>query len=221
MIGLKSRAALAFGMVVALSACSNKTDDDRGIYGMLFDTVRQSAGSMGKSSAAAKPAAPADPGAMAAEALRVNPGPLILVGLESMGTTQVLAMTGDNNGMRTYMTKNEQALILRNGMLVGTRGLGNDLSVAEAAGSAALIRASRSGQAERTMRYFSGDGLERPLPMTCTVAPGPNAGVMLESCEGYGAKFQNNYLVQGGRVTVSRQWIGPALGYVTIQELRP
>ena len=44
---------------------------------------------------------------------------------------------------------------------------------------------------------------------------------MLESCAGHGVAFQNNYLVQGGRITVSRQWIGPALGYVTIQELRP
>ncbi|WP_189654825.1 YjbF family lipoprotein [Paracoccus mutanolyticus] len=44
---------------------------------------------------------------------------------------------------------------------------------------------------------------------------------MLESCVNGPLKFQNNYLVQGGRITVSRQWIGPNLGYVTIQELRP
>ncbi|AWX92561.1 hypothetical protein DPM13_03105 [Paracoccus mutanolyticus] len=49
----------------------------------------------------------------------------------------------------------------------------------------------------------------------------PKPGVMLESCVNGPLKFQNNYLVQGGRITVSRQWIGPNLGYVTIQELRP
>src|SRR5690606_2017099 len=112
------------------------------------------------------------------------------------------------------------ALIFRSGMLSGTRGLGNDLSVAEP-GTEALIRAGRSGSAKRIMRYFSGDGLERPLDFDCTVAPGPAASVMTESCQGHGLSFQNSYMVQGGQIPVSRQWVGPALGYVTVQTLRP
>lgn len=167
--------------------------------------------------AAAAPAAPADPQTMAAEALAVNPGPLILAGLENMGSTQVLAMTGENGGMRTYMTKNEQALIMRGFMLTGTRGLGNDLSVAEASQSAALIAAGRSGTARRVMRYYSGDGLERPIDFTCKIGRGAKAGVMVEDCAGHGLSFQNSYLPGAG---VSRQWVGPALGYVTITTLR-
>ncbi|WP_347267486.1 YjbF family lipoprotein [Paracoccus sp. (in: a-proteobacteria)] len=211
-----TRALLGCAMLIGLSACGNATDKNDSIYVKLAQAARQ-----GVAQRNAKPAPAPDPSAMAAEALRVNPGPLILVGLENLGRTQVLALTGENAGARTYMTANEQALVLRGGMLAGTRGLGHDLSVAEMSGSAALVRAGRSGQAQRVMRYWTGDGLERPLPMDCTITPGPKPGVMLESCEGLGAKFQNNYLVQGGRITVSRQWIGPALGYVTIQELRP
>ncbi len=158
-----------------------------------------------------------DPQAMAAEALAANPGPLILAGFENQGTTQVLAMMGENRGMRTYMTKAEQALILRGFMLTGTRGLGHDLSVAEADGSAALVAAGRSGSARRVMRYYTGDGLERPLEFACRVGPGPNAGVMVEDCTGHGISFQNSYLPSAG---VSRQWIGPGLGYATIQVLR-
>ena len=71
------------------------------------------------------------------------------------------------------------------------------------------------------MRYWTGDGLERPMSFDCTIGPGPKAGVILESCQNGPATFQNNYIVSGGRVTVSRQWVGPNLGYVTIQELRP
>ncbi|MGR3544142.1 MAG: YjbF family lipoprotein, partial [Paracoccus sp. (in: a-proteobacteria)] len=112
------------------------------------------------------------------------------------------------------------ALILRGGMLVGTRGLGNDLSVAEPQ-TEALIRAGASGSGTRVMRYFTGDGLERPLQFACTTAPGPKSGVTLENCEGHGVGFQNSYISQGGQIVVSRQWIGPALGYVTIQTLRP
>ncbi|KRW93960.1 YjbF family lipoprotein [Paracoccus sp. PXZ] len=212
----RTKRILLGGMLLgALAACGNQDNNDS-VFGKLAQAARQSVAQRN-----AEPAPAPDPSAMAAEALRVNPGPLILVGLENAGSTQVLAMTGQNAGSRTYMTKNEQALILRNGMLAGTRGLGNDLSVAEMSSSAALVLAGRSGEARRVMRYWTGDGLERPLPLDCRVGPGPKPGVMVESCEGFGLSFQNSYLVQGGRVTVSRQWIGPALGYVTIQELRP
>ena len=117
-------------------------------------------------------------------------------------------------------TPAEEALILRNGMLVGTRGLGHDLSVAEP-GTEGLIRAGASGSGTRVMRYFAGDGVERPLQFACTVGAGPRPGVTVESCEGHGTSFQNSYMVGGGQIAVSRQWIGPDLGYVTIQVLRP
>ncbi|KGJ04788.1 Group 4 capsule polysaccharide lipoprotein gfcB, YjbF [Paracoccus halophilus] len=213
-----TRGAIGAALLAMLAACGN-TGSEGSISGMFATALKQSAARMRGEEAKVAPAP--DPSAMAAEALRVNPGPLILVGLERMGTTQVLAMTGQNAGQRTYMTKNEQALIMRDGMLVGTRGLGNDLSVAEMSGSSALIRSGRSGQARRVMRYWTGDGLERPLSLDCTIGPGAKAGTIVESCQNGPLNIQNNYIVQGGRVTVSRQWIGPNLGYVTIQELRP
>lgn len=218
MIGTMMRFSIGATALALLAACGNMGGSGDSIAGKLAQAARQSVDAR---RAGAQPAQPADPAQMAATALRVNSGPLILVGLESSGTTQVMAMTGQNAGQRTYMTPNEQALILRDGMLAGTRGLGHDLSVAEAEQSAALIRAGRSGQARRVMRYWTGDGLERPLRLDCQIGAGPKPGVMLESCVNGPLKFQNNYLVQGGRITVSRQWIGPNLGYVTIQELRP
>lgn len=212
------RAGFGLAMLAMLAACGS-AGSDGGVRGMLVTAIKTGAAKAAGKDRAAQPAP--DPSAMAAAALRVNPGPLILVGLERMKTTQVMAMTGENAGMRTYMTKNEQALILRSGMLVGTRGLGHDLSVAEMSGSATLIRAGRNGQAQRVMRYWTGDGLERPLTLDCTIGDGAKPGVIVESCRAGVLEFQNNYKVQGGRVTVSRQWIGPDLGYVTIQELRP
>lgn len=212
------RAGFGLAMLAMLAACGN-AGSEGSVRGMLTTAIKESAAKAAGKERAAQPAP--DPSAMAAAALRVNPGPLILVGLERMKTTQVMAMTGENAGMCTYMTKNEQALILRGGMLAGTRGLGHDLSVAEMSGSAALIRAGRSGQAQRVMRYWTGDGLERPLTLDCTIGGGAKPGVIVESCRAGVLEFQNNYMVQGGRITVSRQWIGPDLGYVTIQELRP
>lgn len=216
--GKMTLAALA---LTGLAACGNGNADESGggVLGALTQTAQQAVAQRGASSR--QPATPPKtPAEAAAEALRVNPGPLIQVGFETLGRTQVMAMTGQNGAMRTYMTPAEEALILRGGMLIGTRGLGNDLSVAEP-GTEALIRAGAAGSGQRVMRYFSGDGLERPLQFTCTVGAGPKPGVTVETCEGHGASFQNSYMVQGGRIAVSRQWIGPALGYVTIQTLRP
>ena len=206
---------MAAAALAALGACGN----DAGGAGPL-GVLAQTAGQVVAARRAPAPAAPArSPAEAAAEALRVNQGPLIQAGFESLGRTQVMAMTGQNGNMRTYMTPAEEALILRDGLLVGTRGLGNDLSVAEP-GTAGAIRAG-AGSGTRVMRYFSGDGLERPLRFDCTVAAGPRPGVTVEDCTGHGISFQNSYAQQGGAIAVSRQWIGPAAGYVTITTLRP
>ncbi|MBB1490138.1 MULTISPECIES: YjbF family lipoprotein [unclassified Paracoccus (in: a-proteobacteria)] len=216
MNGMIRGAALALALPLLAAGCSGGSASGDagtgpGIGGSLARAV------LSQRQAPAEPAAAPDPQAMAAEALAVNPGPLILVGLERLGTTQVLAMTGENRGMRTYMTKNEQALIMRGFMLTGTRGLGHDLSVAEAEQSAALVAAGQSGPARRVMRYYSGDGQERPLVFACQIGRGPNPGVMVENCDGHGLQFENSYLPSAG---VSRQWIGPGLGHATIQVLR-
>lgn len=217
MNGHLRNAAAGLALVALTAGCSSRNSISDGPT--TLSVARSALGQVLAWRKAAPAGAPADPQAMAAEAMRVNPGPLILVGLEQAGTTQVLAMTGDNPqaGTRTFMTKNEQSVILRGMMVRGTRGLGHDLSVVEADQSAALVAAGQSGTARRIMRYYSGDGLERRLDFTCQIGPGPKAGVMVEACRGHGLSFQNNYLRSGG---VSRQWLGPGLGYATIQVLR-
>lgn len=210
------RLTVALALMAGLAACGNESQ------GVLTQSLQQVAAeriARGQSPAAAPAPARSDAERIA-EALRVNPAPLIQVGFEALGQTQIMAMVGQNGAMRTYMTPSEEAVILRGGMLVATRGLGRDLSVAEP-GTDPLIRAGQSGRATRIMRYLGGDGLERPLQFDCTTAPGPEAGLMIESCTGHGTTFQNTYIVQGGQIVVSRQWVGPGLGHVTIATLRP
>lgn len=231
---LKTASTLATAAVL-LSACgTSNPEGGSSILGQLRQAAAPVAARVtGGGEAEAQQAAPLSPEQMAARALAANPAPLLLVTLESSGATQVMAMTGENGGMRTYMTTNEQALIMRGGMLVGTKGLGHDLSVAEANNSAALIRSRRAGQSTRINRYIGGDSVERPLNLNCTVALGEgqsfsfagtswNATQVVETCQGGGAEVQNSYLVTAsGQIPVSRQWISPDLGYATIQTIRP
>lgn len=224
-------AGLALALLVA---CGNQQDQGPALYDIARQAAGEIAGQVGIGGGDDTAAGPADtPEAMAARALAANPGPLILADFESLGRLQMLAQTGRNGAMRTYMTPAQEALILRNGLLTGTRGLGNDLSVAEPGPMAALIRSRRAGTGQRIMRYLSGDGVERPLPLTCTTITGavqrfPLAGrnwtalQVGEACHGQGVEIENSYLVTAdGQIPVSRQWIGPALGHVVIQVIRP
>lgn len=202
--------------LTALAACGSGSSTGPGLGDALRETAR---GLTQRGNGGAAPAAPTDPQAMAAEALQVNPGPLIMVGLESQGTTQVMALTGENQGKRTYMTESMEGMILRDGLVLGTRGLGNDMSVTEA-GTEPLIRGNRSGSAQRIIRVWNGEGLEQPIAFSCTVAP--EGGRSVERCSAGAVTFENRYLVgPGGSLPVSRQWLGPGLGYVTVQVLRP
>lgn len=210
-----SNRPLALAALALLAACGNQGP---GVIGQAVQQVVASR--LPGAEPAAAPAAPRSDAERAAEALQVNPGPLIQVGFQELQQTQIMAMTGQNGAMRTYMNPAEEAVILRGGMIIGTRGiLGQDLAVAEP-GTEGLIRAGASGTGTRVMRYLGGDGLERPLRFSCTVAPAAQ-GLVQESCEGHGTSFQNTYAVQGGQISVSRQWVGPGIGYVTIATLRP
>ncbi|AXC51159.1 YjbF family lipoprotein [Paracoccus suum] len=209
--------AAAAAALTAIAGCGSASMDGPGLGGSLRQAAGQLAGrATGRTP---EPAPPADPQAMAAEALKVNPGPLILVGLESAGTTQVMALTGENGRMRTYMTENQQAVILRDGLVIGTRGLGNDLNVAEV-GTEGLIRSRRAGHGQRLMRSLAGDGREHALPLNCTVSV--EGGPVIERCENGQLQIENRFIVgAGGGISVSRQWLNPRLGYVTVQTLRP
>ena len=175
------------------------------------------------------PTPAADPGALAQAALSSVKGPVMLGAFEAAPQAQfVLGMVGENNGMRSYQTPDQRGVVMRSGLLAGTRGFGHDLMSSDTEAVGQLIRAAQAGQAPRVQRYLDGMGTERPLPMTCTVTPGARveqAGIaatqVSEHCEGSGAKIDNSYLVaEGGRVVASKQWVGPGIGSLVLQSLR-
>lgn len=217
----------ALALIAALGACSH---DSAGIQEKKSGGVKMVTSALGqvlpgKKKAAA--AAPQDPNALAAAALQSLQGPVIMVTFEASKAATVAAMRGQNGTMRTYQTPDQRAFVLRGGLLAGTRGFGRDLMSADTTAAGALIRAAKAGTAPRVYRYLDGDGEERPLPVSCTITPGGmvqqgpvSARQVAEHCEGSGVRLDMSYLVAGGTILASRQWVGPALGYVAIQQLR-
>lgn len=219
---------LAAGL--ALAACGSdarKTETGRVATGEVKQLF---AGLIGRK--AAQPPAP-DAETIAREALAANAGPLILASFESTGGTSVLGMRGENGTMRTWFTPGAQALILRSGIVAGTRGFGFDMTSAETEALSALVSTRTAGTAPMVLRYLDGLGKERPLPLTCTVTPASAtsydfagqtwAGTLVGAqCEGLGYSTNPSFIVaDSGEIISSRQWIGPQVGYVTLQVLRP
>lgn len=228
MTNMRRAALAALALVAGLAACG--TDQSR------LETGREATAEVkamlrGLFHRGPKGAAP-DPQQIAREALAANPGPLMLVSLEATKSTSVFGLRGENNGMRTWFSPSGQGVITRGGILAGTRGFGNDLMSSDIGPLIGAVQGRRTTQVKIELRYLDGLGRERPLPLDCrtgTAAPTGYefAGMRFEGtpvavhCEGYGFAFDNSYIVSAaGTVLSSRQWIGPRLGYLTLQSLR-
>ena len=226
-------ATLVVGIALGLTACGNDVSktENVSIASNTFKGLAQLMPKFGKESGEIAQAP--DQEAIARSALASNAGPVMLLGIEATNGVTAAGMVGENGKMRTYNTPSKQSLILRDGLIVGTRGFGNDVMSADVADVAALILARKAGSAKRTPRYLDGEGIERPLPLDCTVSLGEaknysSAGTdwqtiqVAERCTAPNVDITNSYLVtSAGKIALSRQWIAPNLGYVTMQTLRP
>ena len=236
MIRPKARAALtaclALALGGALAGCGSDARSTEGTRLAGGEIGRMLNGLLHRGKAEAGPGPDAE--TMARQALADNQGPLILTNFESQNSTTIFGLSGENGTMRTYASPASQALILRDGLVAGSRGFGFDVMSGEVDALGALVRDRRAGTADYTLRYLDGLGQERPVPMQCTVTPGPEqsypfAGqtwsgtLMAAHCTTSGGyAFDDTFIVaETGAVLSSRQWIGPEIGFVTIQTVRP
>jgi hypothetical protein len=228
---LRAGMALALGLVLAGCGSDTGKTESTKIAQNVVKALLARLGAGAPDAAAATAAM--DDDQLAAAGRAGFAGPLILARIDGQGATTILGLYGENGAMRTYAAANEQSIILRDGILAGTRGLGSDLMSADTAATARLITSRQQGQADRILRYLDGEDRERPLPQHCTIRSGEAqsydlAGVgfsgvqMLETCSGLGLTVENSYLVTAaGKIVASRQWIGPGVGYVVLQTVRP
>lgn len=223
-------AALAASLLLA-SACGNDPYQAEGGRAALAATKALAAKLRPGNTASTTP----DPEKLAIAAKASFDGPIILAQIENAGLLTVLGEYGRNGAVRTYSTPDKQTLVFRGGVLIATRGFGHDLMSSDTGNAPALITRRQAGSASRSYRYLDGENRERPLPMTCRYSPGAAKSLSLagtsyatvqvdETCRSAGGALTitNNYWVAGdGTIALSRQWIGPALGHVTVQTVRP
>lgn len=220
--------ALGLGAALALTGCSNAPVESSATSALvesgaaLGDLVRRP----GRGGAAA-------PQPITRAQLDQISVPVLYVELQRTGAGAAALVAGRNRQALTWHTVNKIAFTTKSGVLFSTRGLGGDLLAAQ---TEATLRALRQGGAPRyarDMRYIAGDETIRKERYFCEMeSDGPAQRVvvqqrfqttqMRETCyalEGH-LEFRNVYWIgSDGTIWDSRQWVGPAVGYVALQRL--
>lgn len=223
----KMRVSVAAALLatVALGACGNDSNVQRTkqVFGGVFDGLLKKKGPAGK-------AVPLEQ--QMAQVLSGTTQPVVLASIENRGASAFLLEIERNLSYATYATAQKQTLVLRHGLLSGSRGFGADLMSTDLAGSEALVRARSAGSSQRKMRYLDGEDQTFTYSFNCTMSVGKTQDVqsgliatratrMTESCKSETREFENTYVVdKSGFVIASRQWFGPLNGYIAISQLR-
>lgn len=229
MIKAVSRISWVGLVAVLLTACSSEQEKSPSFSKMalsaVFDLVK------------ARRADPAQKIELSAEQLAQINVPVIQINPESLGGTDFLqrVVSRRDSGLGTvevWKSSDNAQIFLRNGVIVGSRGVGGDIISADANVTIRALNTGAETSGVRTYVISDGDVTTTEYKFRCTVE---NVGAeniilfnqsfktrrMRESCIGGpgGDKvLRNDYWVQrsDGFVRKSRQWMGPRIGYFEV-----
>lgn len=211
---------------IALAGCSSKNEPD-----VLLSTTQQVFGAL-KAKRATQGVKPAF--------VQVTPKqldntkiPALQVNILSRGGSDFLKRiaqrrAADGGLIAVWQGARGEQLFLKEGVVIGTRGIGADIISADAQATIQAVRGARAGQGQR--RYFvsTGDFSDQEIVLDCRIenlGPAKTQVVHLsfatvhlqETCVG-GASDQirivNDFWVEPdtGLVRRSKQWVGPLSG---------
>ncbi len=117
-----------------------------------------------------------------------------------------LAVLPDGNTL--WLAPDGSGFTFDEGLLVATRGVGNDLMSSDLSQLRALLRAGRDGTAERFHSLLDGEGRIVLRSYVCSVTI--SGQIAREDCAGLSENFINTYQISPGtgRVLSSRQQAG-------------
>lgn len=231
--GMRRAAAAA---MLALAGCSGGDDTPD----LELEVIKALENSV-KASTAARQAKRAGPAPVPTRAELDKLGVAILEGvLERRDIRAFLPLTAQRrtpDGARiTVWSTDTETLTMREGVLVGTHGIGRDIASAQV--TVTPGRPGPSGGGERVYMIHHLDNKLVPVRMACDLADmGPETVEIIgrrhatrhlrETCAGgttyAGAEGRvvNDYWVDSrrGEVVQSRQWAGPGMGYMRFRRL--
>ena len=161
-----------------------------------------------------------------------DPGQRLAAELASRNAQAQLWVVGRNGPVTTWQTADSITVSLAApGVVLGTRGLGEDLHVADVAATAAALTAGRGAEGlRRTHRTLDGGQRLVSAEYLCTLRPAGSDMVQVgqtrraalrfdETCRSAdGDGFTNHYWRAPDRaeIVASHQWLGPELGSISL-----
>ncbi|RUS58930.1 YjbF family lipoprotein [Pseudorhodobacter sp. E13] len=161
-------------------------------------------------------------------ALATLPVPAKRITLEKYGQQALVVQIGTNKDVETWSSVDKITLSMRNGVVVATRGLIDDLMTASVP---SLSMLSHGSSHTRTHSLLNGEDKPRVLRFDCQVARHGRVNLTIversyttqhvtETCTGAEGSFTNEYWLEaGGKLRRSRQTISDFVGPMTIDSL--
>ena len=205
---LRMRRGVLAALILAVAACDGKVADnlDPGVFGDFAGLVRRA------------PEGEDARDVMTAARLDAAGVPVLLAVVRSVDQGNTLIPLAANLGTVQWTDAAGGGLLTRDGLLVGTRGLGNDLLTAEVGAVRAALRAGGRRGVPRVETRLRPDNVTIRQRYVCDVVP-----VGRETLEHYGLSFATTVYEErcdGDRVgTPNRYWVD-AGGAVRRQEVR-
>lgn len=213
-----STKSLCLGLFL-VAGCGPLYEDS---LGTKFLGAAQSAVGIGETPA---PAAPALSPAVANAA----PGDVLLVKIIARNAVAPMTKVAQNGGAITWISPGEVTMSFEDGILVGTRGLNDDLMGVDPIGVRAALAAG-GGTARRLQSFLTSEDQIATREVTCTITRigsedleiigGTRTTVKFEeNCKGPALEFKNSYWLAGGKIVRSRQAVSAGVGFIQADQL--
>lgn len=186
--------ALTLGFLAVLGACGPLNENSLG---------KGFAQQFGLSSA------PATPATLPPDVANAAPGDILLVNIRNRNAVAPMVKRQVNGSTITWISPGKVSMTFADGILIGTRGLQDDLMGADVDG---VRRAIRAGGGTVTRRHSFLNSLDQieTRTMTCTITRKPVAPLTLISGVAQAQPFDES--CTGEMVFTNRYWTDPATG---------
>lgn len=222
---------VAVSALLALTACNGGTDKIGGqsaVIGELRETVKKNREIKNR---------PASIPKITRAFLDTVTVPTLEVTVENTAQTAFLipaAYRSDRHrgDVAVWKTVEQENIILREGVLIATRGLGRDLASSDVGVVVKSTLARKNGKGARVMQVRNDVNGDDEFRLQCDVSVRGQKTIlivnkpyltthMIENCVFNDAVISNEYWIDsGGEIRQSRQWAGPALGYLRMRLLK-
>jgi len=158
--------------------------------------------------------------------------PSLEIVAESSGQKAFLVPFSRRGTVTIWRTAMDGQVVLRQGLVTATRGLGGDLTSSDYAQPLTALQ-RRAGTYQRRLYFNNSAGGQSRLTLSCTLSNlGPkrlevversyNTHHLRETCMAGQDTITNAYWIEtsSGILRKSRQWVGPHIGYLNLRLLK-